>query len=81
MSDKTIYVIYAKIKNIFERFAKSNYRLNDKGMAEYTEASLGWYVHFEESGESIFLDLYKPALEIGDTVKISFERKADATNT
>lgn len=40
--------------------------------------SLGWFVHFEGSRESIHFGFEKPDIEVGDKFKITFEKVQDA---
>ncbi len=70
---RIIYVIFAKVQKLAEKF---DMLFNQStGKTERGE-SLGWYVQFEGSTESIYLSHDKPAWAVGDTVKISFERQS-----
>jgi hypothetical protein len=68
---KTIYVIYAKVQKLEEKF---DMLFNQSTGKTENGASLGWYVQFEGSTESIYLSHDKPVWAVGDTVKISFGR-------
>jgi hypothetical protein len=42
------------------------------------ESPQGWFVHFAGSHESVFLGPEKLDFNVGDKVKITFERTSDA---
>jgi len=66
-------VLHATIEKLEEKFVKSNWYNTDNGPS-YDQSSLGWFVQFEGSTESLHLFDTKPDWQVGDKVKISFER-------
>lgn len=67
-----IYSIYTKVVKNEESFE----RLHLSGSGEsavFTKRSLGWFVTFEGSYESLFFGDEKPKLSVGKTVKITFQ--------
>jgi len=66
---KEILRIPVRVRDISERFAKTNWRKDASGNTSFDTTSLGWYVWFEGSFESNFVGPTKPqGLEVGDTV-------------
>lgn len=73
MTDRTTYTILITVTKVEE--GKERKYLEGIGPdAKFTEVSLGWFVTFEGSYESLFFGDTKPELEKGDKVKITFER-------
>lgn len=73
----TIYVINSTVDVVEERF--HNVHIDGFGKdATYRRESTGWWVSFEGSGESLFFGDTKPELDVGDKVKITFERIINA---
>ncbi len=70
----TRYILTVPIEKIYERIEQYDYQLNGHYGATYKERSLGWYVQFAGSSESIKLDDQKPTWTKGDTIRITFER-------
>ena len=67
-----------RVEKIEEHHQKLNWRKGPMG-AEYDQGpSLGFYVQFEGSSESIHLFDEKPPWVEGDEITITFERTADA---
>ena len=69
---KIIYVIHAKVQKLEEKF---DMLFNQSTGKTENGESLGWYVQFEGSTESIYLSHDKPNWAVGNEVKISFERQ------
>lgn len=71
-------ILHTTIAKLEERFTHHNWRKNERGQTECDTRSLGWYVQFAGSTESICLWETKPEWKVGDRIKITFERDADA---
>jgi len=67
-----------KIEKIEEHFHKTNWRKDAEGQPTYDQKSIGFYIQFEGSSESIHLFDEKPPWVEGDEITITFERTADA---
>src|SRR6266446_6325524 len=61
MTDRIVPVIFASVAKVFERKDKINWKPDHS----YEEISLGWYVHFEGSTESICLGDEQPPFKVG----------------
>ena len=73
MSEITIYVIKSHVEDVREHFNKVH--VSGSGAdAVFRNQSLGWYVRFEGSDECLYFGETRPELDVGDKVKISFER-------
>lgn len=67
------YTIEAKALKVEECFETLRVdKVGDEVMTQ--KQSLGWFVHFQGSHESIFFGDAKPDFNAGDIVKISFQR-------
>lgn len=44
--------------------------------AEFNRVSLGWFVTFEGSFESLYFGKKEPDLKIGDSIEVSFRKKS-----
>lgn len=66
--------IHVTIEKIYERFLLNNWRKSPSGPTN-TQTSLGWFVQFAGSSESIKLWDTKPDWEVGDEIKITFEKE------
>ena len=73
MSEITIYVIKSHVEDVREHFNKVHVSGNGAD-AVFHNQSLGWYVRFEGSDECLYFGETRPELDVGDKVKISFER-------
>lgn len=72
MSDLKInYNIFTKVLKVEEGFEKV-YVSGSGESAVFTKRSLGWFVTFEGSYESLFFGDEKPRLSVGKNVKITF---------
>jgi hypothetical protein len=69
-------VLHATIEKIEEKIIKTNWH-NDGVGVSYDRTSLGWFVQFEGSTESLHLFDTKPDWQVGDKVKITFERETN----
>jgi len=67
-----------KIEKIEEKFHQFNWRHDEQGQTTYDRLSLGWYIQFEGSSESLHLFDTKPPWQVGDDVTITFERVNNA---
>lgn len=67
-------ILHTTIVKLEEKFVCENWGKNMSGQTTYTERSLGWYVQFAGSTESICLWDTKPEWVVGDRIKITFER-------
>lgn len=70
---KIVWAVYSKVVSIKERFM--NQHVSGFGdNAIFNIISLGWYVHFEGSYESLNFGNERPPFKEGDTIRISFEK-------
>lgn len=67
------YATFAKVIDVRERTIKK-WKCGVKDDAQFVEQNLGYYALFEGSFEAIHLGMEPPALQVGDTVKITFEK-------
>lgn len=66
-------VVFSKVRNLEEAFE----RRWDGGTgpnAIFRNHSLGWYLYLEGSYEAIYVGDTKPPFNVGDKIKISFEK-------
>lgn len=70
------YVIIATVEDIHEEFG-SKYVGGVGQDCAFERYSLGWYVTFAGSHEALFFGKEEPAFDIGDRIKITFERISD----
>lgn len=69
---KINYSIWTKIVKIEESF--ESIHVSGSGEAAiFTKKSLGWFVTFEGSYEALYFGNTKPILNVGKTVKITFQ--------
>lgn len=73
----TVYVIPAKVADVKEHF-KQTYVSGSGDETVFKSESLGWFVRFKGSDECLYFGDTKPELNIGDKVKITFERTSNA---
>lgn len=73
--DKINYVVFATVKAVHEGTEVVGVGFGG-GRVQFARRSCGWYVNFEHSHEALYLGAEKPVLEVGDKVKITFERLA-----
>ena len=72
----TIYSIFTRITRVEESF--ENIQVSGSGdAAVFTKRSLGWFVTFEGSYESLYFGDEKPTFTEGKRVKITFEEVED----
>lgn len=69
----TIYVLMSTVEQVREHFKTVHLEGTGKD-ARFKNDSLGWYVLFEGSGECLYFGETRPELNVGDKVKITFER-------
>ena len=78
---KINYAIYSKAETVEERFSWS-YKIdpdNEKGpMLKIKGPSQGWFVVFEGSREALHFGDEKPNFDVGDEIKITFEKVNNA---
>ena len=72
MEPTTISVI-TFVTKIEEKFQHSNWA-KTAGGTTYISTSLGWFVQFEGSSESINVGDKPPPWSVGDKIKITFNR-------
>lgn len=73
---KVNYNIFTKITKIEESF--ETVHVSGTGpLAVFEKRSLGWFVTFEGSYESLFFGDEKPKLSVGKNVKITFQEIED----
>lgn len=73
MENRIAYTVIAEIGAIEERFNRE--WISGRGAeAIFKETSRGWFVHFIGSNEAIRFGDEKPDWNVGDKVKITFER-------
>lgn len=73
VGDRVVYVAYTTILSIEEVFHTiRSEKIGDEVVSQ--RESLGWFVHFDGSRESIGFGKTQPELAKGDKIKISFER-------
>lgn len=69
-----LYVVHTEVVRLEER--KERVYLTGSGdKAEFTEVSLGWYASFKGSYEALHFGSEKPWFDIGDKIKITFQRQ------
>lgn len=71
MPDRVI--LKTKIQKIEEKFIRTEWKQGDDGPT-YKSISLGWYVQFDGSTESILLFTERPTWQTNDPITITFER-------
>lgn len=71
------YKLYTKVERVTEHVVKQ-WISGIGSEATFQSTSLGWFVTFEGSRESLFLGLEKPSLAKGDEVEIIIRKKAHA---
>lgn len=74
---KLVYNIFTTVTKVEESFE----RIHVSGSGEsamFAKRSLGWFVTFEGSYESLYFGSEKPALTVGKNVKITFQEVEDA---
>lgn len=77
MTLKINYVVYTKVTYVAERFDERYTNIAEaktEGQVEKERRSKGWFVQFEGSHEAIHLGNEKPTFEVGDTIRITFEK-------
>lgn len=75
MPERINYVVFATVKSVHEGTEVIGVGF-DGARASYARRSLGWFVNFEHSHESLYFGDEKPLLAAGDRVKITFQRLA-----
>ena len=79
-SETTFYVIYSHVKEVNEHFEKVH--VSGSGAdTVFRNQSLGWYIGFEGSHESLYFGKTRPELNTGDRVRITFESITDAKSS
>ena len=73
----TKVILKTKIVKIEEKFENFNWHKDAEGRTANSSRSLGWFIQFEGSAESIKLFDEKPEWNVGDAVRISFEREGE----
>ena len=66
-------IVHAIVEKIEEKFTRSQWEKTPEG-ATFKRESLGWYVQFMGSSETINLFDSDPGWKPGDKVTITFER-------
>lgn len=66
--------LHVEIEKYEEKFVNVNYRKTTEGTT-YDRKSIGWYVQFLGSSESIMISDINLGWQPGDKVIITFERK------
>jgi hypothetical protein len=69
----TKYVVHDAVREIEHKFVKRWVRGTGQD-AEFTDDSIGYYVHFKSFPASLYLGEAMPVLRAGDQVKITLER-------
>jgi len=70
------YTVATQVKRVWERIEKVH--LHGAGLeAVFQDQSFGWYVAFDGSYEALYFGPTKPDFNVGDKIKISFERIRD----
>jgi hypothetical protein len=73
-SAETKVILHVPIEKIEEKFEYANWQRSESGPIS-TKTSLGWYIQFEGSTESIKLFDEVPPWKVGDKIKITFEKE------
>lgn len=71
------YKLYTKVERVTEHVVKQ-WVSGIGSEATFQSVSVGWFVTFEGSRESLFLGIEKPSLAKGDEVEITIRKKAHA---
>lgn len=74
---RIVYTVYSTVKRVEEVFQTCTSYKNEKGEYETIKESLGWFVNFDGSWESICFGGDRPQFNKGDKIKITFERIED----
>lgn len=73
MSDRVSYKIRMRVAHVEEKFQKGNYHLDENQKWACDSISLGWFVRFEKSWESIPFGPEKPVLVNGQSVTVTID--------